>query len=168
MDEPREHKAMKYTIKVRVDVPREQFIEKLDNPENMKHWQKGLQSFAFLSGQPGLEGSKMELRYKMGKREMTLIETVIKRNFPYEFHASYDAKNVHNIQKNYFKDIDGHSTEWTSETEFQFSGLMMKAMGLLMPAVFKKQSLRYMQDFKAFAEKGTSVAADQTGKQAPH
>ncbi|SHJ28187.1 SRPBCC family protein [Pseudozobellia thermophila] len=151
---------MKYTTKVTVNVPREEFIEKMDDPENMKHWQRGLKSFAFLSGKPGLEGSKMELHYKMGKREMVLIETVIKRNFPHEFHASYDAKNVHNIQKNYFEDIDGHSTEWISETEFQFSGFMMKAMGLLMPAAFKKQSLQYMQDFKAFAEKGTSVADD--------
>ena len=33
----------------------------------------------------------------------------------------------------------------------------MKAIGLLMPVAFKKQSLKYMLDFKSFAEDGTSV-----------
>lgn len=149
---------MKYTTEVQVNLPRQRFIEKMDNPANMKHWQKGLVDYKILSGEPGQEGSKMELRYKMGKRNMVLVETIIKNNFPYEFHATYDAKNVHNIQKNYFKDIDGHSTQWVSETEFQFSGFMMKTMGFLMPGAFKKQSKKYMQDFKAFAEDGISVA----------
>lgn len=149
---------MKYTIEIIVNVERDTFVEKMDDPENMKHWQKGLVDYKLLSGEPGKEGAKMELRYKMGNRDMVLVETVIKNNFPYEFHATYDAKNVHNIQKNYFKDIDGHSTQWISETEFQFSGFMMKTMGFLMPGAFKKQSKKYMEDFKAFAEDGVSVA----------
>jgi hypothetical protein len=149
---------MKYTTEIVVKVPRDIFIEKMDSAENMKHWQSGLVSYKPLSGEPGQEGSKMELHYKMGKREMVLIETIIKRNLPDEFHATYDAKGVHNLQKNYFKEIDKHSTQWISETEFHFSGFMMKTMGFLMPGAFKKQSEKYMKDFKAFAEDGTSVA----------
>lgn len=149
---------MKYTTEITVDVPRDEFIKKLDNPENMKHWQRGLKAYKELSGTPSREGAKMELHYKIGKREMVLVETILKNNMPYEFHATYDAKGVHNIQKNYFKDIEGNGTKWISESEFQFSGFFMKAMGFLMPGSFKKQSLKYAQDFKAFAEKGTSVA----------
>ena len=150
---------MKYTSEITVDLSLEEFVKKLDNPENMKHWQKGLVSYQHLSGTHGQEGAKMELHYDMGKRKLVLIETIIKRNLPYEFHATYDAKGVHNIQKNYFKDIDGHSTKWISEAEFQFSGFMMKVMAFFMPGAFKKQSLKYLQDFKAFAEEGVSVAA---------
>jgi len=149
---------MKYTTEITVDVPRDEFIKKMDNPENMKHWQRGLIGYEELSGVQGQEGSKMELHYKMGKRDMVLIETILKHNMPYEFHATYDTKGVHNIQKNYFKDIDGHTTKWISEAEFQFSGFFMKLMGFLMPGSFKKQSMKYAQDFKAFAENGTSVA----------
>jgi len=149
---------MKYTIEVQVDLSREKFIEKMDNPANLRHWQKGLVGYTTLSDYQGDEGAKMELRYKMGSRDMILVETIIKNNLPHEFHATYDTKGVHNIQKNYFKDIDGHSTLWISETEFQFSGFMMKTMGFLMPGAFKKQSKKYMQDFKAFAEDGISVA----------
>ena len=147
---------MKYSTEIVVDVPREEFIKKMDDPENMKHWQQGLIGYEQLSANPGQEGSRMSLSYEMGRRKMDLVETIIKKNLPEEMHMTYDTKGVHNIQKNYFREEDG-STRWISETEFQFSGLGMKPMGLLMPGAFKKQSLKYMQDFKAFAENGTSV-----------
>lgn len=147
---------MKYSNEIVVDLPRAEFIQKMDNPENMKHWQRGLIAYELLSKKPGQEGSRMSLSYQMGKRKMEMVETIIKRNLPEEMHTTYDAKGVHNIQKNYFRDEDG-KTRWISESEFQFSGLGMKLMGLLMPGAFKKQSLKYMQDFKNFAENGISV-----------
>ncbi len=147
---------MKYTTEIVVDVPREEFIKKMDDSDNMKHWQRGLIGYEQLSVNPGQEGSRMSLSYEMGKRKMDMVETIIKRNLPEEIHMTYDTKGVHNIQKNYFKEENG-STRWISESEFQFSGLGMKLMGFLMPGAFKKQSLKYMQDFKAFAENGTSV-----------
>nr|WP_299383984.1 SRPBCC family protein [Allomuricauda sp.] len=147
---------MKYTCKITIDLPREEFLKKLDDPENMKHWQKGLVGYEHLSNNPGTEGAQMGLKYKMGKREFEMVETIIKRNFPDEFHTTYDTKGVHNIQKNFFEEEDG-KTIWTSESEFQFSGLGMKLMAFLMPGAFKKQSMKYLSDFKAFAESGTSV-----------
>lgn len=62
------------------------------------------------------------------------------------------------FKKNSFEVINDHTTKWISESEFQFSGFMMKLMGFLMPGAFKKQSIKYLGDFKAFAEKGISVA----------
>ena len=147
---------MKYTTEIVVDVPREEFIKKMDDPDNMKHWQQGLIGYEQLSASPGQEGSRMSLSYEMGKRKMDLVETIIKKNLPEEIHMTYETKGVHNIQKNYFKE-EGEKTRWVSESEFQFSGFGMKLMGFLMPGAFKKQSLKYMQDFKAFAENGTSV-----------
>ncbi|HBU77223.1 MAG TPA: SRPBCC family protein [Muricauda sp.] len=147
---------MKYTTEIVVDVPREEFIKKMDDPDNMKHWQQGLIGYEQLSASPGQEGSRMSLSYEMGKRKMDLVETIIKKDLPEEIHMTYETKGVHNIQKNYFKE-EGEKTRWVSESEFQFSGFGMKLMGFLMPGAFKKQSLKYMQDFKAFAENGTSV-----------
>lgn len=149
---------MKYTSEILIDLPREEVIEKMDNPENMKHWQRGLVNYRLLEGAPGEEGAKMELEYKMGKRQMVLIETILKKKFPTEFHARYDTKGVENIQNNYFHEESTGQTRWISESEFKFQSFMMKAMGFLMPGAFKKQSKKYMEDFKAFAEKGTSVA----------
>lgn len=155
---------MRYTTEITINLPRDESIKKLDNAENMRHWQRGLINYKLLSGTPGQDGAKTELNYTFGKRKMTLVETIIKRNFPEELHATYDTKGVHNIQKNYFKEIDGNTTKWISEAEFQFSGFMMKAMGFLMPGAFKKQSIQYLQDFKAFAEDGISVSDNQKEK----
>ncbi len=151
---------MKYSTEIIINMPREQVIEALNNPENMKHWQKGLIGYELLEGTPGSKGAKMKLDYAMGKRSMSLIETITDNNFPEEFHATYDTKGVHNIQKNYFLDWENNTTKWVSESEFQFQSVAMKLMGWLMPGAFKKQSLKYLTDFKNFVETGSSVAKD--------
>lgn len=149
---------MKYTCEITIDRPLSEVIEKLDSAENMKHWQKGLLGYEFIKGEPGADGSQMRLDYKMGKRQMSMTETIIKRNFPNEFHANYDAKGVHNVQQNYFEELPDGNTKWRSESEFQFASFGMKLMGWLMPGAFKKQSMKYLSAFKDFVEKGTSVA----------
>lgn len=148
---------MIYTCDIIINLPREEVIEKLDNPENMKFWQKGLISYKQLNGVLGEKGAQMELEYQMGKRNMVLIETITDNKFPAEFHADYDTKGVHNMQKNIFHVIDENTTRWESICEFHFSGIGMKVMGFLMPFAFKKQSKKYLIDFKNFAEKGIAV-----------
>ena len=155
---------MKYRSEITIDLPREQMVAILDDPENMKHWQKGLISYRHLSGQPGTEGAQMELAYKMGKRSVVMVETIIKRNMPEEMHTTYDTKGVHNIQKNYFQELGEGRSKWISDSEFQFDSLMMKLMGWLMPGAFKKQSMAYLKDFKAFAETGATVSNSDSEK----
>lgn len=148
---------MKYLTEITIHVPLAEFIRKFDNAENIHQWQKDLLSYRNLSGIPGREGAQMELIYKMGKREIVMVETILKRNLPHEFHATYDAKGVHNVQKNYFKAVGEDATKWISECEFQFNGFLMKTIAFLMPGSFKKQSIKYMKDFKAFAEGSPST-----------
>lgn len=155
---------MKYRSEITIDLPRDQMVAILDDPENMKYWQKGLVAYRHLSGEPGTEGAQMELEYKMGKRSMVMVETIIKRNMPEEMHTTYDTKSVHNIQKNYFQELGDGRSKWISDSEFQFDNLLMKLMGWLMPGVFKKQSMAYLKDFKAFAETGTSVSKSESAK----
>lgn len=152
---------MKYTIVLIVELPLEEFIKKFDNTDNMKHWQRGLVSAEHISGNPGHYGAKMKLSYKIGKREMELIETVTHRNLPYEFHGTYDTKGVHTIQENYFEETPEGYTKWTSKSEFLPLGFTMWLMTHIMPRAFKKQSLQYMKDFKNFAENGISVANEK-------
>ena len=148
---------MKYTVELIVKLPLDEFVKKFDNTENMKHWQRGLVSTEHISGNPGRYGAKMKLTYKIGKREMELIETVTHRNLPHEFHGTYDAKGLHTNQENYFEETPEGHTKWTSKSEFLPLGFTMWIMTLIMPTTFKKQSLQYMKDFKNFAEKGISV-----------
>ena len=143
---------MKYTTEIDINQPVNKVVELFDNPDNMKEWMEGLQSFETISGTPGEEGAKAKLKYKMGKREIEMIETITKRNLPDEFTGTYEAKGVFNIVNNRFIPIGDNKTKYVTEQEFQFSGFM-KMMGMFMPGAFKKQSLKYMNAFKEFAEK---------------
>ena len=89
---------------------------------------------------------------------MEIIETITKSDFPNEFHATYTTKGMNNIQKNYFTETPEGHTRWTSVNEFSPLSFSMRIMLFLMPRAFKKQSIKYMQDFKNFVENGTSVA----------
>jgi len=149
---------MLYTTEILVKVPLDVFVKKMDNIENMKHWQRGLQSAEHLSGNPGDLGSKIKLNYKYDKREMEIIETITKSDFPNEFHAIYTTKGMNNIQKNYFSETPEGYTKWVSVNEFTPLSFPMRVMLFLMPSAFIKQSLKYMIDFKNFAENGTSIA----------
>lgn len=150
---------MKYSCQIIIDLSREEVIKKLDDPDNMKHWQRGLVSYAHIEGIPGQAGSRTDLEYQMGKRNLKMTETITENNFPSAFHATYQTKGVNNIQRNFFYEEEGgQKTRWESQSEFRFDSLGMKLIGWLMPGAFKKQSLKYMEDFKAFAEQGTSVA----------
>lgn len=143
---------MKYTNEIEINLPINRVVALFDDPENLKHWQPGLQSFEHVSGTPGQPGAKSRLKFKMGKREIEMIETITRRNLPEEFAGTYDAKGVHNIVSNRFIPLGENKTKWVTDNEFQFSGFM-KLMGWFMPGAFKKQSQKYLEQFKAFAEK---------------
>lgn len=147
---------MKYTVDIEIDRPREEVAALIDDPENLPKWQRGLLSIEPLEGAPREVGSTSQLTFRMGKRTMEMKETILVHDLPDEFSCTYDAKGVHNVVRNRFFEVGPGKTRWESENEFQFRGLM-KILGVLMKGAFPKQSLKYMKDFKAFAEDGTDL-----------
>lgn len=143
---------MKYTCEVDINQPVDKVITLFDNPDNLKKWMDGLQHFEHLSGEPGQPGAKSRLKFKMGKREMEMIETVTVRNLPEEFSGTYEMEGTLNTIKNKFIPISDTKTRYVTENEFQFDNLMMKILGFLMPGMFKKQSMKYLESFRKFAE----------------
>lgn len=142
---------MKYTNEIIINLPLKKVIELFDNTDNLKKWQAELISFEHISGTPGEVGAKSRLLYKMGKRQVEMIETITIKNLPKEFSGIYEAKGVWNEVKNHFSEVDDHTTKWTSYCHFEFSGFM-KVMAFFMPGAFEKQSQKYLDQFKAFAE----------------
>jgi len=142
---------MKYNLEIDINLDRKRVIELFDNVENLSKWMDGLQCYEHISGEPGQVGAKSKLVFKMGKRDIEMIETVTVRNLPEEFSGQYEANGVFNIVKNKFIELSNGHTKYITEQEFQFKGFM-KIIGFLFPSAFKKQSLKYMIDFKRFAE----------------
>lgn len=148
---------MEYSLETIIKVPLNDFANKYWNVDSRYHWQRGLISLEHISGDPGKEGSKMKMTYKMGKRLMVIIETVDKSTYPKEYHARYHTKGMDNLQQNYFEQTSEGHTKWISKNTFYPLNFTMRLFSVFMPRAFKKQSKLYMKDFKSFAEKGKSV-----------
>lgn len=143
---------MKFRTTITIDLPRERMIQLFDNPATMKNWQPGLISCEPISGTPGQIGAQSRLKYKMGRRGIEMVETIIKRDLPREFSGTCEAKGVWNSVANYFEEDGPTRTTWNSDCEFRMSGFM-KVIAFLMPGAFKKESVRIQERFKAWAEK---------------
>ena len=144
---------MKFNCKVDIDLPISKVIELFDNPDNMKYWQDGFISFEHISGTPGEVGAKSKIRYKMGKRDFDLIETVTVKNLPHEFSGTYEHVHMTNNMKNSFKELAPDKTRWEAEIEYtEITHIMAKLMSWIMPGMYKRQTQKWMDQFKAFAE----------------
>lgn len=141
---------MKYTTEVTIDLPRNQVITLFDNPEHMSKWQDGFVSLEHVSGEYGKAGMISNLKYNSRGREMELTETIESRNLPDEFIAVYETKGVWNRHENYFHDL-GDKTKYVTTSEFKCTGIV-RIMAFFMPGMFKKETLKQMNAFKAFAE----------------
>jgi len=142
---------MKYTTEVIIEKPVQEVAGLYQNPENIKKWQPGLIDYNHLSGEPGREGCISVLHYKIGKRKIEMKETIARTDPPNEFDAVYEAKGVYNLMQNRFEKVGMDSTRWIAISEFKFKGFM-KLMAPLMKTAFKKQTLKSLNQFKAFAE----------------
>lgn len=147
---------MEYTVQIDIELPRDEVIALFDNPDNLFKWQQGLQSFTHESGEPGQPGATSRMVFLMGKRRIEMVETITVRNLPDEFSGTYDTAGVFNLVENRFTELSPTSTRWESRNVFQFRGIM-RIIGFLFKGAFPKQSLKFMEDFKAFAEHGTDV-----------
>ena len=151
---------MEYDNQITINKPVDEVIEKFQDPECLKHWQPGLQKMELVSGEEGKAGSVYNIHFKMGKRDVVMKETILQINLPEIFEATYEAKNVWNKESVRFEKKGDNETIYHAHSIFKFSGFM-KIIGLFFPKAFKKQSCKYMENFKAFVEDGKSVLENQ-------
>jgi len=142
---------MHYVTEITIDLPLRKVLDLFENPDNMKDWQPSLKSVESISGEPGKPGAKATLVHQMGQREIEMVETILEKNLPDTFRATYEAQSVFNEVNNTFKSIDDKKTLWIMANTFKFSGLMA-FIPLFLKGSFKKETSKNMQLFKQFAE----------------
>lgn len=158
---------MKYTVSIEIALPREQVAQLLADPKQLPKWLRGLVIHEPLSGTHGQAGTTSRVVMQMGQQTFEGTETVTRRE-PEDLRAIPSGSVVHFdreiVGKGMWSAVRERLTEagpdatlWASESEYRFSGLLMRLVGLLMPGAFRRQSQLHMQDFKAFAEQGTDV-----------
>jgi hypothetical protein len=142
---------MKYSLNIEINKPIEMVTSLYKDRSNDKLWMKGFLKKTPIEGEEGNEGAKCKVEFKMGKRHFVMEEEIVKINLPEEYTTTYTTPKVFNVVKSSFEKIDDSTTRYHTEQDFQFKGFM-KIMAFLMPGAFKKQSMQYLKDFKAFAE----------------
>lgn len=141
---------MKYSVSIDINRPRTDVVEYFDNPDHLTKWQPDLIELEPLSGIPGQPGSQVRLVYRLGKRELEMIETVTERQLPERIAMRFETQGMTNQMVNRFEDL-GHATRWHADNEFIGSG-WLKLMTWLLPGAFRKESLKTMRRFKQFVE----------------
>lgn len=143
---------MQYLTEITIKKPLDQVVALFDNPDNLSAWQPGLQHMEVQSGTYGQVGTQTQLTHKMGSRTTVMIETVLTRNLPQEYTVKYETNGVLNHHSNYFEAVDEETTRWRTDTTFEFSGFMKLLSLFLGKKAFQSQTLKDMNQFKAFVE----------------
>ena len=158
---------MKYTNSIEIALPREKVAQLLADPAHIPKWLRGLVLHEPVNGIHGQLGTKSRVVMQSGQRKIECTETITRRD-PADLHGIPKESVVHfdreivgegmwSAVRERLIEAGPQTTLWQSESEYRFSGLLMRLVGLLMPGTFRKQSRQHMQDFKAFAEHGEDV-----------
>lgn len=143
---------MKYRCTIQIDLPIDKTVALWENENYFKEWQDGFQSIELLQGNHNVPGSKSKIILN-DHRRIELLETIVSNNLPMEKIARYEHVHMTNTQTSRFTAINDNRTQYVSEVEYlQFNGLMIKVMAKLFPRKFRAQSMKWMEQFKAFAE----------------
>ncbi|TDD12045.1 SRPBCC family protein [Nonomuraea deserti] len=158
---------MKYTNSIEIALPREKVAQLLADPAHIPKWLRGLVLHEPVNGIHGQLGTKARVVMQSGQRKIECTETITRRD-PADLHGIPKESVVHfdreivgagmwSVVRDRLTEANPETTLWVSESEYRFSSLLMRLVGLLMPGSFHKQSQQHMQDFKAFAEQGKDV-----------
>lgn len=144
---------MKFLCTVTILAPKEEVVALFLNSKYLHKWQVGFISKELTLGEKYQVGAQSKIKYKMGKGEMVLIETILENDLPNSLKGNYHHSSTENTMLNTFTEIDDNTTKYEAEIEYtRFTGLIVKTMKTLFPFVFKKQVQKWMDNFKRFVE----------------
>lgn len=144
---------MKIECSVIIDKEIDEVIKLWINPENNKHWQDGFKSIEHIDGPKGEVGGRSLIHYESKGRTMELEETIEVMNLPEEMTGFYFHKHTENRMSNYFSRTGDGGTEYRAVMEYTaFKGFMPQLLKLFGRKMFQKQTQKWLDQFKAFAE----------------
>jgi hypothetical protein len=145
---------MKYKCEVIVNKPKELVVELYRNPQFFKEWQDGFIDMTL----PDKTDKKINYhaiyQYKvMGNKIINLEERILNDLLPDSFEATYSTDDMANSMKSTFIKSSPTSTKLIAELEYYyFEGILPKMMSIFMKWSFKKQTQKWLNQFKTFAE----------------
>ncbi|MEV0459266.1 SRPBCC family protein [Catellatospora methionotrophica] len=158
---------MKYTVSTEIALPLDRAVQLLADPAQLPQWLRGLVLHEPIQGTHGQVGTTSRVVLQMGEQKIEATETITRREpadlaeLPrgtvVHFEREIVSEGMWSAVRDRLTEAGPQTTLWESESEYRFTGLMMRLVGVVMPGAFRKQSRQHMADFKAFAEQGHDV-----------
>ncbi len=142
---------MKYTVFNTINSSLEEVAAKFTEPDGALHWMEGMERIERVSGTPYEVGAKSDFYSVYKGKEMMISETVLESDLPHQIKFAYQSSMGYNEVELLFEEQADGTVRQTNNSFFDMKGLM-KLLGPLMKGMFKKQSLKYMDGFKAYVE----------------
>jgi hypothetical protein len=137
-----------------INKSRDEVVKYFADPQYLGEYQDGFIEKDIISGKSGEEGAISKMYYKQGKRDLELTETITANRLPESFEASYHHIHMDNTMKCRFVELDDQRTRYEYEFEYtRINWVMPKLMAILFPGMYRKQSEKWMKQFKEFVEK---------------
>ncbi len=144
---------MRYEMTTDIMKPLEQVAKLFVDRNSFKHWQKELVAIRSLDGELNATGSQYEVEVRMGKHNLTMVETILDNSLPRYYKTEYRTGRDVNTLEFWFAEVSPQSTQLKVECVFICHSFLMKIMAFFMPGSFKKQTKQYLDAFKEFAER---------------
>ena len=144
---------MKFEESIDINVPVDKVVALFNDPDRYKDWQNGFISYETISGKPRTAGAVSVVKYKNGRHNIELTETIRVMNPPAEITGLYEHKHGSNTMINTFTALPGDITRYTTAVGYMKpKGFLPTLMAFLMPGMMKKRNRQWLEQFKAFAE----------------
>lgn len=147
---------MQYTIFNIIQSDINTVITKFTDPEGIKHWMEGFIKMEAIAGTPGEVGAKTNMHFMHKGKQMTILEEILEQNLPNQIKFAYHSPMGFNTVEMRFEVQENGDVKQINTSYFKFKGIM-KLFAPLMKGMFKKQSFKYLDAFKAYVETGASV-----------
>lgn len=142
-------RSLNYTIELEIEKPLSEVGALFGDEQNLAKWQPGY------LGREEVEG-KTVLKYEKGKKTIDMIEEIHLNELPGEFTATFRFQGMEMTVQNLFTEAGDNRTRWITHNTCKTSGIF-KILVWMMKGCAKRESLTFMENFKAFAETGKGL-----------
>jgi len=143
---------MKYKCEVTINLPRDSVVALFKNLKFRHEWQPGLRRIEKIEGIPFEVNAVSKLHFLMKNKEMVIKETILEQHLPDYISAIYVSRGVENISTDEFISNPNHTTRYISEQAFFSNKLFYRILFVFMPSMFRKETQKTLDAFKAFCE----------------
>lgn len=144
---------MKYSCEIVVEASREKCVSLWFDEKRLSEWQDGFLYKNWINGKANEVHSKAYILFEQKGRKLELEELIIDNQLPTSFKGKYTHIHMINTQEVVFTQQGMNQTVIRTDVIYtQFNSLVPKLMARFLPGMFRKQSQKWLDQFKTMVE----------------